>query len=196
MHILLFFVIYFSTKHSCFCSYRFIVTLKTFPPKNTFYIINFFEDQIWKYPQLEILFQDPRSKIVRLKSSHRRCPVRKGVLRNLSCLFFDKVATLLKKRLWHRCFPLNFAKFLRTPFLLNTCWRLLLKTSLTYQLVLLHLWVCHRPRTSQAWCNMPQKFMPVKTKQRQFGGTNWLINILLKSSSEFQPDIKIFEWGL
>ena len=49
-------------------------------------------------------------------------------------LFFNKVArlmpaTLLKKRLWlrpatllkkrllHRCFPVNFAKFLRTPFL-------------------------------------------------------------------------------
>ena len=26
-------------------------------------------------------------------------------------------ATLLKKRLLHRCFPVNFAKFLRTPFL-------------------------------------------------------------------------------
>ena len=26
-------------------------------------------------------------------------------------------ATLLKKRLWHRCFPVNFAKFLRAPFL-------------------------------------------------------------------------------
>ena len=26
-------------------------------------------------------------------------------------------ATLLKKRLWHRCFPVNFAKFLRTTFL-------------------------------------------------------------------------------
>ena len=25
-------------------------------------------------------------------------------------------ATLLKKRLWRRCFPVNFAKFLRTPF--------------------------------------------------------------------------------
>ena len=25
-------------------------------------------------------------------------------------------ATLLKKRLWNRCFPVNFAKFLRTPF--------------------------------------------------------------------------------
>ena len=25
-------------------------------------------------------------------------------------------ATLLKKELWHRCFPVNFVKFLRTPF--------------------------------------------------------------------------------
>ena len=36
-------------------------------------------------------------------------------------------ATLLKKRLWHRCSPINFAKFLRAPFLQNTsgvcfCW--------------------------------------------------------------------------
>ena len=33
---------------------------------------------------------------------------------------FNKVATLrpatlLKKSLWHSCFPVNFAKFLRTP---------------------------------------------------------------------------------
>ena len=46
-------------------------------------------------------------------------------------LFFDKVAglrlaTLLKKRLWRSCFPVNFAKFLRTPSLQNTSWRLLL----------------------------------------------------------------------
>ena len=36
-------------------------------------------------------------------------------------LLFNKVAdlrpaTLLKKRLYHRCFPVNFAKFLRTLF--------------------------------------------------------------------------------
>ena len=36
-------------------------------------------------------------------------------------LFFNKVAglrpaTLLKKRFWYRCFPVNFAKFLRTPY--------------------------------------------------------------------------------
>ena len=34
--------------------------------------------------------------------------------------------TLLKKTLWHKCFPLNFVKFLRTPFLQNTSGRLLL----------------------------------------------------------------------
>ena len=61
------------------------------------------------------------------------CPQIKGFLRNfVKCigknlcqsLFFNKVAglrpaTSLKKRLWHRCFPVNFAKFLRTPFLLD-----------------------------------------------------------------------------
>ena len=35
-------------------------------------------------------------------------------------------ATLSKKRLWHRCFPMNLAKFLRTPFLQNTSSWLLL----------------------------------------------------------------------
>ena len=37
-------------------------------------------------------------------------------------LFFNKVAalrpaTLFKKRLWHRCFPVKFVKILRTPFI-------------------------------------------------------------------------------
>ena len=46
-------------------------------------------------------------------------------------LSFNKVAglgpaTLLKKRLWHRCFPVNFVKFLRIPFLTEHLWLLLL----------------------------------------------------------------------
>ena len=47
-------------------------------------------------------------------------------------LFFNKVAglrpaTLLKKSLWHRCFPVNFVKFLRTTFFIdNLQWLLLL----------------------------------------------------------------------
>ena len=73
----------------------------------------------------------------------QRCSIRKGVLKNFAkftgkhlcqSLFFNKVAgvkpaTLLKKRLWHRCFPVNFAKFLRTPFLQNTSGRLLLSST-------------------------------------------------------------------
>ena len=46
-------------------------------------------------------------------------------------LLFNKVAgqrlaTLLKKGLWNRCFPVNFVKFLRTPFLIEHLWWLLL----------------------------------------------------------------------
>ena len=39
-------------------------------------------------------------------------------------------ATLLKKRLWHRYFPVNFAKFHRTTFLQNTSGRLFLNQHL------------------------------------------------------------------
>ena len=56
--------------------------------------------------------------------------MRKCVLRNFAkftvkhlcqSLFFNKIAglrpaTLSKKKLWHRCFPVNFVEFLRTPF--------------------------------------------------------------------------------
>ena len=36
-------------------------------------------------------------------------------------------ATLLKRRLWHSCFPVNFVKFLRIPFLTENLRWLLLK---------------------------------------------------------------------
>ena len=38
-----------------------------------------------------------------------------------------QVYNFIKKRLQHRCFPVNIAKFLRTPILKNICERLLLK---------------------------------------------------------------------
>ena len=34
----------------------------------------------------------------------------------VSFLIKRRLKNSLKKRLWHRCFPVNFAKFLRTPF--------------------------------------------------------------------------------
>ena len=50
-------------------------------------------------------------------------------------LIFNKVSglrpllkrpTLLKKRLWHSCFPVNFVKYLRTPIVQKTAGRVLL----------------------------------------------------------------------
>ena len=74
--------------------------------------------------------------------SHQRCSIIKGVLRSFlpdskdlwQSLFLNTIAglkssTLLKKSLWHRCFPVTFAKCPRTPFLQNTSgWLLLLLT--------------------------------------------------------------------
>ena len=71
-------------------------------------------------------------------SNHQGCSVKKGVRRNFAKFtgkhlcqgpFLMKLqypVTLLKKRLQHRCFPVNFANFLRTPFSQNTSGRLLL----------------------------------------------------------------------
>ena len=73
------------------------------------------------------------------RSSHRRCSVKKTVLNNFAiftrkhlCLIKLRAfwsATLLKKRLWHRCFLVKLAKFLRTSILKNMCKRLLLHQS-------------------------------------------------------------------
>ena len=61
-----------------------------------------------------------------LRSSHQRCSVKRGVLRNFTNFTGKHVslrpATLLKKRPWRRCFPVNFAKFLRTFFLREHVW--------------------------------------------------------------------------
>ena len=40
--------------------------------------------------------------------------------------------TLLKMGLWHRCFPVNFVKFLGTPFYIEYVWWLLLNLHITY----------------------------------------------------------------
>ena len=64
----------------------------------------------------------PSAYIFIYRSSHRRCSVKKSVPRN----FAKRPATLLKKRLCHRCFPVDFTKFLGTSFLQSTSRRLLL----------------------------------------------------------------------
>ena len=92
-------------------------------PRKTNFTIEKFSDQILSHN----------------RSSRPEVFCKKGVLRNFAkftgkhlwrSLFFNKVpgltpATLLAKRLWHRCFPVNFVKFLRTPFFIEHLWWLL-----------------------------------------------------------------------
>ena len=68
------------------------------------------------------------------RSSHQRCSLKIGILRNFAkstwkhlcqshfCLIVAGLGpvTLLKTRFWQSCFPVNFARFLRTSFLQNT----------------------------------------------------------------------------
>ena len=44
---------------------------------------------------------------------HRKTPVLDTFFNKLAGL---RPATLLKKRLWYRCFPVNFVKFLQNTF--------------------------------------------------------------------------------
>ena len=74
------------------------------------------------------------------RRSHWRCSVKKGVLKKFGnftgkhlcwSLFLIKLQaqSLVKKRLQHWCFPVKFAKFLRTSILKNICKILLLSVS-------------------------------------------------------------------
>ena len=67
------------------------------------------------------------------RSSRSEVFFKKGVFKNFAkftgkhlcqSLFVNKIsglrpATLLKKKLWHKGFPVNFMKFLRTPFFIE-----------------------------------------------------------------------------
>ena len=90
--------------------------------------------------------------MIKFRSSRPEMFCIKGILRNLAkfrrrhlcqSLFLNKVAglrsaTLLKKRPWHRCFPVKIAKFLRTPSFTEHRWRLLLKVIFPQMLVIIN----------------------------------------------------------
>ena len=73
------------------------------------------------------------------RSSRPEVFCKNGVLKNFATftgkhlcqsLFVIKLqpntCNFIEKRLWHRCFPVNFVKFLGTPFFIEQLWWLLL----------------------------------------------------------------------
>ena len=68
------------------------------------------------------VFRSASINLIACRSSQRRCSVKKGVLKNSQenpCTGASFLLTLLKKTLQHRYFPMNFIKFLRTPFFIT-----------------------------------------------------------------------------
>ena len=57
---------------------------------------------------------------MQIRGSHGRCSMKKSIFKYL------KTCNFILKRLLHKCFPLNIAKFLRTPILKKICGWLLL----------------------------------------------------------------------
>ena len=57
---------------------------------------------------------------------HRKTPVLESHFKKVAGL---KACNFIKKRLQHRCFPVRFEKFLRTPFFTENLWWLLLITN-------------------------------------------------------------------
>ena len=60
------------------------------------------------------------------RKCQRRCSVKKAVFKKFTNFTDLQAFNFIKKRLQHRCFPVKFAKFLRTLILKYICKRLLL----------------------------------------------------------------------
>ena len=98
--------------------------LQIFPLGKSFYMMDVSQLKRQKFNKILQTTTEVSEPVV------RRCSVKKVFLKvsqisqesTCASLFFYKVAslspaTLLKKRLWHRCFTVNFAKFLKRSFL-------------------------------------------------------------------------------
>ena len=118
------------------------------------------------------------------KSSHRRCSIKKPVLKNFAILYLEflfnkflglEVCDFIKRRLQLSCFPLNIAKFLRTPILKNICERVLLRV--------LKPTSCHFPYPLETSKN--ESFRYFQWVYKQTNGAEWINTPLYKSKAIF-----------
>ena len=80
--------------------------------------VNFIKTSLYGTPPGHCFWS--MNKIIWIKKPCRKFPEQWNQrLRSRRSL---RPATLLKKGLWHRCFPVNFVKFLRTPFFTDYLW--------------------------------------------------------------------------
>ena len=123
-----------------------------------------------------------------LRCSHRNCSARKVVPRNLEkfsgkhlcqSLFFNiglRPATLLKKR----CFPVNFAKFQRTPFLQNSSGRLLLHATHLLFIMIIYIFILLKYQDWNCKTNKLTKYLLITAFARLhiFCWDKWFISLI------------------
>ena len=91
-----------------------------------------------------------------------------------------------KKRLWHRCFPIKFAKFLRKPFLQNTSGRLLLfRVNRVSDYYAKSIYIKVFPWTIVLWMLVPSKILTISenTSNSKFF-QKYLLQVRCRSSAQ------------
>ena len=93
--------------------YTFLIFLNTSRESDKSYMINHVVFSAFRYLVFRVYFSRSSRPEVFCKKSALENFAQENTLVRVS--FFLRPATLLKKRLWHRCFPRNFTKILKTP---------------------------------------------------------------------------------
>ena len=75
---------------------------------------NFLQQEVIKFSVLQSYFYISVTNVITTKAAVQTCSVKKVFL-EISQNSQENTCT----RLWHRCFPLNFVKFLRTSFFIE-----------------------------------------------------------------------------
>ena len=76
-------------------------------------------------------------------------------------------STLFKKRPWHRCFPVNFAEFLTTPFLIEHLRCLLLYLRQSYKYVFCYM-AFDKAYIHQTKLSLYSVFVQIRVSLRKF----------------------------
>ena len=97
-------------------------------------------------------------------------------------------ATLLKGRLWHRRFPVNFVEFLRAPFFTDHLWWLLL-----------WLWICFLNYKISLFCSIKlsraRTYIYNKYVEPNFYPFIWNLHINSRSTSQLLCKIGVSQYS-
>ena len=110
-----------------FCRNFFLIDWRHRPLKNTIYLLLFYGEHFHGFSESDLCVLFPTCLGIRLLQMFLKIDLLKNFAIFSEKYLWLRPAALIKKRLWHRCFPVNIAKLLKTPFFIKHLrWLLLL----------------------------------------------------------------------